>query len=75
MNDAIVVRKWPKINPVCKYPVWIVATSKTSTTNPMTRRKAMAILKERRYAGQYAELIKAWSCIQGKKLEMSSLYV
>ena len=65
----IAITEFPKVNPVCKYPVWIVALSPTSTTNPMTYRKAMAMLKKRRKDGQYAELIKAWSCVQGKRLQ------
>jgi hypothetical protein len=54
---------------ICRYPVWLVETTPTSTTNPMTKRRALLFLKERRAAGKHAELIKTWACVQGKNLE------
>lgn len=60
--------EFPKINPVCKYVCWIVETSKTSTTNPMTKCAALKLIKERREKALYAELIKTWSCVQAKNL-------
>jgi len=64
------IRVWPKISPQCKYVVWIVETSKSfpTTTNPMTKSAALTMIKERRLAGKHAALIKAWSCVQAKKL-------
>lgn len=58
----------PRLNPACKYVSWIVETSKTSSTNPMPKQRAMRILVERRSKGQYAELIKVYTCVQSKKL-------
>jgi len=67
-QSKLKVEVWPKISPECKYVVWIVATSKTGTTNPMPKRNAMEMIRERRANGEYAELIKAWSCVQSKNL-------
>ena len=60
--------EFPKINPVCKYVCWIVGTSEESTTNPMTKRAALKLIKERQKKGLYVSLIKSWSCVQSKKL-------
>ncbi len=59
---------WSRISPACKYVVWIVQTSSSSTTNPMTKRAAMKIIKDRLAAGKHARLIKAWSCVSSKNL-------
>jgi len=67
-DSPVTYREWPRINPVCRFVVWIVETSPTSTTNPMPKRRALAMIRERREAGKYAELIKTWSCVQSKHL-------
>ena len=59
--------QFAKINPACKYPVWLVEISLTSTTNPMTYVRAIKIFNERRSDGKYAELIRTWSAISAEK--------
>lgn len=62
----------PNLNPtVCKFVVWIVELSKHHTTNPMTRKTAEAMIKERRKESKYARLIKAFSCVSAENLERS----
>lgn len=62
-------KEFPRLSPECKHEVWSVGISETSTTNPMTRKRAVAIFKERQKLGIYAELFKAWSCVEAKNLE------
>jgi len=57
------------MNPVCKFKVYLVETSPTSTTNPMGLTKAKKIVKERKDKGLHAELIQTWSCVSSKNLE------
>lgn len=76
-KNKFTFEEFPRINPECKYVVWMVKTSQNSTTNPMTKRQAISLIKDRispKYdkhgimsrKGQYATLIKAWSCVQAK---------
>lgn len=58
-----------RINPVCKYPVWIVSRRDGTTTNPMTKRRAADIYVRYESEGKRPGLIKAWSCVQGRKLQ------
>ena len=62
------MKEWPPLSPECKHKVWIVETSKTSTTNPMFKRDALVLIRERKKQGKFAGLIKAWSCVPLKKL-------
>ena len=58
----------PKLNPVCKYVVWIVGISPTHTTNPMNKKSALKLIKERHMKNQYATLMKCYSCVSSKNL-------
>lgn len=61
-----------KINDTCKYVVWIVDYGTGSTSNPMTKPKAIRLLNKcRRENPVYyknAGLIKTWSCVSSKNL-------
>jgi hypothetical protein len=58
----------PKINPVCRFKVYLVETSPSSATNPMGLVKARKMIKDRKTKNQHAELIQTWSCVSVKKL-------
>lgn len=58
-----------KINPVCRFKVYLVETSPTSTTNPMGLVKAKHMVAEREFKGLHAELIQTWSCISARNLD------
>lgn len=73
-NKIINYEEYPKFNPACKYICWIVKTSPFSTTNPMTKKRAIKIIAQREKEGKYFKLIKAWSCVQAKNLEKVGLY-
>ena len=69
MKTNIEIRSFPKINPSCKYVVWLVDHCNGSTSNPMSKKRATNLVKEAAKQGKTWSLIKTWSCVQSKNHE------
>ena len=46
MSREIKIVIWPRLNPACKFTVWIVDYGTGATSNPKTKRKALNLLRK-----------------------------
>lgn len=59
----------PKINPVCKYVTWMVSLINNTTTNPMSKKRALGIVAKEKLAGRDPVLYRCWTCISGANFD------
>lgn len=57
----------PRIFPSCRYAVWLACRNTGETTNPMSKRRALQILKKELAKGKKPYLIRTYSSISAKK--------